>query len=246
MSSAVQTPDARPRRFRSLRLVPRIMILSVSGILLLGISVSAVSWWMLEASASKAALERVDTNMRVAWEILRTKGKTFTVVDGKMLADGQVLNDDVSIVDKVKALVGGTCTIFLNDQRIATNVQKPDGSRAVGTRLAKSAAYESVIERKTPFHGEVEILGTPYMTAYDPIVDSSGKLLGILYVGIKKAEFLDAAYGTLWTVVYATLGVALLVMVISYLAARNSIARPLKASIAIMNRLARGDLAVET
>jgi len=43
------------------------------------------------------------------------------------------------IVDKVSSLVGGTCTIFqrINETgdmlRICTNVQKPDGTRAVGT-----------------------------------------------------------------------------------------------------------------
>ena len=32
------------------------------------------------------------------------------------------------MVDKVKNLVGGTCTVFMNDLRIATNVLKPDGT----------------------------------------------------------------------------------------------------------------------
>jgi methyl-accepting chemotaxis protein len=222
------------------------MIMSVSGILLLGMCVTSVAWYVLEAGATKAALERVETNMRVAWEVLRANGKNFSSVDGKFLADGHILNDDVATVDKVKSLVGGTCTIFLNDLRVATNVQKPDGTRAVGTRLAKSAAYEAVIDRKTPFHGEVDILGTPYMTAYDPIFDSNGKLLGILYVGIKKAEFLETAYSTLWTIIYSTLAVALLVMAVSYLAARNGVARPLKAGIGTMKRLAQGDLTVDT
>jgi methyl-accepting chemotaxis protein len=222
------------------------MILSVSGILLLGVCVTTVAWYLLEAAATKAALERVETNMRVAWDVLRANGKNFSSVDGKLLLDGHVLNDDAATVDKVKSLVGGTCSIFLNDLRITTNVLKPDGTRAVGTRLARSAAYEAVIDRKTPFRGEVDILGTPYMTEYDPILDSSGKLLGILYVGVKKAEFLEAATSTLWTIIYSTLAVALLVMAVSYLAARNGVARPLKTSIRVMKSLARGDLSVDT
>jgi methyl-accepting chemotaxis protein len=222
------------------------MILSVSGTLLLGMCVTTVAWYLLEAAATKAALERVETNMRVAWDVLHATGKNFTSVDGKMLADGRVLNDDVTTVDKVKSLVGGTCTIFLGDLRITTNVQKPDGTRAVGTRLARSAAYEAVIDRKTPFRGEVEILGTPYMTEYDPILDSTGNPIGILYVGVKKAEFLEAATSTIWTIIYSTLAVALLVMAISYLAARNGVARPLKTSIRVMKSLARGDLSVDT
>ncbi|HEY8333504.1 MAG TPA: cache domain-containing protein [Tardiphaga sp.] len=228
------------------RLVPRIMILSLSGVLLLGVCVTLLASYLLERGAAEAAAERVDTNMRVAWDVLRSNGTKFSVVDGKLLADGHVLNGDTALVDKVKALVGGTCTIFMGDIRVTTNVMKPDGTRAVGTPLARSAAYAAIFERKTSFRGEVSILDVPYMTAYDPILDSSGQVLGILYVGIKKSEFLETARATLWTMIYSTLAVAFAVMVASYFAARNGIARPLKASIATMKRLASGDLSADT
>jgi methyl-accepting chemotaxis protein len=233
----------RPWTFK---LVPRIMILSLSGVLLLGICVTLLASYLLERGAAKAAAERVETNMRVAWDVLRSTGTKFSVVDGKLLADGHVLNGDTALVDKVKALVGGTCTIFVGDTRINTNVMKPDGTRAVGTPLARSAAYAALFERKTSFRGEVSILDEPYMTAYDPILDSSGQLLGILYVGIKKSEFLEAASNTLWTMIYSTLAVAFVVMVASYFVGRNGIARPLKASIATMKRLASGDMSADT
>jgi len=44
----------------------------------------------------------------------------------------------------------------------------------------------------------------------------------------------------LWFLAYSSLAVALLVMTISYLVARNGVARPLKAGISVMKRLARG------
>ena len=239
-SSSLQKPR------RALGLVPRIMLMSVSGILVLGICVTGVAKVLLERSATKAAADRVETNMRVAWDVLRARGTSFAVEDGKLLADGSVLNGDVAVVDKVKSLVGGTATIFLKDTRIATNVQKPDGSRATGTPLARSPAYDSIFERKAPFRGEVTILGENYMTAYDPILSASGDVLGILYVGIKKVEFLEAANKTFWTMIYVTVGVMLAAIIASYLAARSSMARPLNAAIATMKRLAEGDLTVDT
>ena len=96
-------------------LVPRIMLLSISGILALGICVTSVAWYVLDRGASRAATERVETNLRVAWEVLGSKGKDFSIADGKLLRNGQVLNGDTAIVDKVKSLVGGTCTIFMNE-----------------------------------------------------------------------------------------------------------------------------------
>ena len=69
--------------------------------------------------------------------------------------------------------------------RVSTNLPKPDGSgRAIGTVLA-GPALES-IKAGQAYYGEVSILGTPYMTGYEPIKDSSGAQIGIYYVGYKK------------------------------------------------------------
>ncbi len=233
------------RRIATMGIVPRIMALSVSGVLLLGLSVTLLSRSLLYASAAEAARERVDTNMKVAWDALKAKGTAFTVADGKLMAGDHVLNGNFEVVDKVKALVGGTATVFMGDTRVTTNVIKADGNRAVGTQLAKTAAYDSVFNRKTPFRGEVEILAEPYMTAYDPIVDAGGNVIGVLYVGIKKAEFLTAANNTLQMVVGTTVLVGLITIALSWTIAKRSLALPLKRSISAMRELADGNLDVE-
>jgi hypothetical protein len=81
----------------------------------------------------------------------------------------------------------GTATIFVKSGgeyvRVATNVKKDDGSRAIGTILdPKGKAIESISEGD-PFFGEVDILGKPYITGYKPIRDSSQHVIGIYYVG---------------------------------------------------------------
>lgn len=242
MSSS--TSRSAPAR-RGLGLGPRIILMSVAGILALGVCITLVAKYVLEQGAIRSATERVETNMRVAWDVLRESGDTYSVADGKLLANGKSLNGSFDAVDKIKRLVGGTATIFMNDTRISTNVMKPDGTRAIGTQLAKGPAYEAVFDRKTAFRGEVAILGEPYMTVYDPIFDANRNVIGILYVGIKKVDFLETARDTLWTIVYATVGVMLLAIVLSYFLTRASIVRPLKASIAAMNALAKGDLTAD-
>src|SRR5262245_23457667 len=48
-------------------------------------------------------------------------------------------NNNFEVVDAVKRIAGGTATLFVKDGdryvRVTTNVQRPDGSRAVGTEL---------------------------------------------------------------------------------------------------------------
>ena len=84
---------------------------------------------------------------------------------------------------------GMTATLFVKDGsdyiRVSTSVPKPDGTgRAIGTVLV-GPALEAIKAGKA-YYGEVPILGTPYITGYEPIKDSSGAEMGIYYVGYKK------------------------------------------------------------
>jgi hypothetical protein len=101
------------------------------------------------------------------------------------------INNNFDVVDAVgkEDGKGMTATLFAKDGdeyiRVSTSVPKPDGSgRAIGTVLAGSA-LESIKAGKAYF-GEVPILGTPYITGYEPIKDSSGAQIGVYYVGYKK------------------------------------------------------------
>jgi hypothetical protein len=97
---------------------------------------------------------------------------TFDIVDAVGIEDGQ----------------GMTATLFAKggDEyiRVSTSVPKPGGGRAIGTVLAGDA-LESIKAGKA-YYGEVPILGTPYVTGYEPITDSSGGQIGVYYVGYKK------------------------------------------------------------
>lgn len=103
------------------------------------------------------------------------------------------------IVDKVQSLVGGTATIFqrMNDSgdmlRVATNVEKQNGKRAVGTYIPrinpdgnKNPVIDKVLKGET-FRGRAFVVNAWYITAYEPIWDSNkNKVIGILYVGVKQ------------------------------------------------------------
>jgi len=92
------------------------------------------------------------------------------------------------LVDHVKQLMGTTATLFVkqNDQfvRVSTNVLKPDGSRAIGTNLDPKGPAYAAVRTAQPFYGVVDVLGKPYMTGYEPMLDSSNQTVGIWYVGI--------------------------------------------------------------
>jgi hypothetical protein len=101
------------------------------------------------------------------------------------------VNNNFDIVDAIgkEDGKGMTASLFAKSGdeyiRVSTSVPKPDGSgRAMGTVLA-GPALESIKAGKAHY-GEVPILGTPYVTGYEPMKDSSGAQIGAYYVGYKK------------------------------------------------------------
>ena len=100
------------------------------------------------------------------------------------------MNDFFEVVDAVVKEHGGTATLFMksgNDfVRVATNVKKDDGSRAVGTVLDPHGPVFPMIQKDEAYYGDAAILGKPYTTGYEPIHDAAGKVIGIYYVGFPK------------------------------------------------------------
>ncbi|MGN5478702.1 Cache 3/Cache 2 fusion domain-containing protein [Cupriavidus basilensis] len=102
------------------------------------------------------------------------------------------MNNNFVVVDEVKKEHGGTATLFVKSGddfvRVATNVQKDDGSRATGTVLDPKGKAIAAIRGGGAFYGEVDILGKPYITGYEPIRDPAGNIIGVYYVGYIKAQ----------------------------------------------------------
>jgi hypothetical protein len=134
---------------------------------------------LLESMADKLGPPKIEGTDTVA-------GKQVSVI----YFGSTKMNNNFDLVDEVVKQAGGTATIFVKSGdeyvRVATNVKKDDGSRAIGTVLdPKGKAIES-IRKNEAFYGEVDILGKPYVTGYDPIRDSSKNVIGIYYVGYLK------------------------------------------------------------
>lgn len=90
------------------------------------------------------------------------------------------------LVDEITQTQGGTATLFVREGqdyvRVATNVMV-NNRRAVGTLLDPSGAAYAAINRGEAFYGQVDILGNPYLTGYEPLIDAAGEVVGIWYVG---------------------------------------------------------------
>ncbi len=184
----------------------------------------------LMTEAMKSATERtMADNLRVAADVLAKSGTLHFHSEGKIswdavnqytgqsarielpkvylddewLGQNHSLNVETAVVDKVKSLVGGTCTIFqrMNAEgdmlRIATNVEQRDGTRAIGTyipRINPDGTPNPVIDKIMQggiFHGRAFVVNAWYITAYQPIYDDEQQIVGVLYVGVKQDDLIS-------------------------------------------------------
>jgi methyl-accepting chemotaxis protein len=165
------------------------------GILLAALAVMAAALGSAVYMEIRLATERettavqrqLDRNLALLKAELSLLGQGFRL-EGTTLSVGSVaLNGQTAAVDRVRAIGGGVATIFAGETRIATNVARPDGSRATGTPLAAGPALEAVRRGET-YRGTNIILGSPHLTVYEPIRDAGGRQVGILFTGVPLAE----------------------------------------------------------
>ena len=118
---------------------------------------------------------------------------------------GQNRDTDVNtpIVDEVKRLSGITSTVFQRMNaagdmlRVATSVEGADGHRAIGTYIpvvnadGKPNPVLSAVLRGETFRGRAFVVNSWYLTAYEPVRDRSGEIVGMLYVGVDQKQAVD-------------------------------------------------------
>jgi Cache 3/Cache 2 fusion domain len=102
------------------------------------------------------------------------------------------INNNFSLVDAVQQQTGASATFFVRSGdefvRVATNVKKEDGSRAIGTVLDPKGKAIVAIRNGEAYYGDANILGKPYTTGYEPIRGADGNVIGIYFVGYLKGK----------------------------------------------------------
>ena len=112
---------------------------------------------------------------------------------------GVLLNNDNRLVERITQVVfqrgesdiraRGNTTIFLDDVRIATNVLDEQGKPAIGTLMSDEVF--SSISHGTAWAGTAFVLNSRYFTAYEPLRDLRGTVVGSLYVGMPEKPLLQ-------------------------------------------------------
>src|SRR5438445_1196015 len=217
--------------------------------------VVGAAYWSLTSEFGGRALRDIEVNLRT---LALTFSETFpdariTLKDGVVTkAEVQRMPDfkDHAIVDRAAGYVGGNATLFVYDEasnqfvRRSTNVKKENGDRAVGTLLAPDHPGQAVLRRGEAYKGPAVLFGKSFMTAYYPIANAAGKVIGVLYVGIPMAQYDAMLAQAIQTMAIAAAVAALLVMILTMLIVRR-VTKPLTSVTASLPAIAEGNSDVE-
>jgi methyl-accepting chemotaxis protein len=152
-------------------------------------------------SAGGAGQQRRTTTWTAINQVSQAKS-TVTLprfsVGGKWLGQNTDMDVRTPFIDDTAALTGLTVTVFqrMNDNgdllRVATNVKSATGSRAIGTYIpaanadGTANAVAAAIKSGKGYRGVAQVVGTWFITAYDPIKDADGTVIGSLFVGMPQ------------------------------------------------------------
>ncbi|HEU6456320.1 MAG TPA: ATP-binding protein [Roseateles sp.] len=221
---------------------------------------AAINPWL----AKQAHIELVDTPNAVpterseedrgmvvhtAYPVRDAKGRLLGVLEG-----GVLLNQNLDFVDTINDLVytpgslppgsDGTATLFIDDVRIATNVRLFGDKRALGTR-ASAIVRNHVLNLNKTWLDLAFVVHDWYISAYEPIHDSFGTPVGMLYVGYLETPFREAKHKAITGIVllFALIGAG---GVWFSLRVARGIYRPIETMNATMRAVQHGDLSARS
>ncbi|OHD23392.1 MAG: hypothetical protein A2Y34_18710 [Spirochaetes bacterium GWC1_27_15] len=101
-----------------------------------------------------------------------------------------IVTGSTEIVDSISKRTNTSVTIFQVAEdcliRVATTVRNFDNSRAIGTIIpSENNIYKTVMDRKEYF-GRAFVVNRWYVAVYKPIIDETGFIFGVIYLGIPE------------------------------------------------------------
>ncbi len=136
--------------------------------------------------------------------------------------------DTPELVDGLKKTLGTEVTIFKGDTRIATSLVDRDGNRMIGTRMTSENVLGTVLNKgEEMVIGAIELGGVPHFAFYMPLKSADGKIQGMAFLGVPKAEQQQVLHSLMTQIVLVGVAAAVIMGLVGSAIARGIVSRPL-------------------
>ena len=168
-------------------------------------------------SVEKEIQSQVEVAQRTASTLLGVHGGTPVVIGHTLQFGGWIANNDVELVNNVKKITGCDATIYQIENGVPVAVSttmKQDGKPIIGSELTGLARNAIDVERG--YRGRVPFNGRTYIAAYEPIIDDSGHMVGVLYTAKPATALANAASLTFYRVAAISLAAMIAILALIF------------------------------
>ena len=199
-----------------------------------------LSYYNASNGFDTALKNKAATDMKQVSEILDLKYPgSWNVTDGSLYKGTQKMDGSMETVDQLGQLCGNNVTVFNGDMRVATTFKDESGKRAVGTK-ASEEVIQKVLKGGSDYLGMANVLGQKYLSAYKPIKDANGQIIGMLYMGIPTAEIESIQHEFIGKICITSIILLILIGALAYMGI-GKIMKPLERVTEALKRTASGD-----
>ena len=167
-----------------------------------------------------------------------------------VLYGGRLLSNRAEIADRIASKIYnnetfqgkdvGLATIFLSGIRISTTVLRRNGTRALGT-VVSDDVYDHVLKKGKTWISRPFAVNRQYITAYEPIVNMSNEIVGMLSIGVLEDRYRDIHRNALQFFFLITVGAIIVSLGVCYLFIETTM-KPIGALVRATKKLADGNL----
>ncbi len=174
----------------------------------------------------------------------------LTVVPLEATASGQIslvaidsLKLNNRFLEETLGALEGSASLFQHGVCVSTTMLDEDGRRVTGT-VVSDQVREQTLARGEPFRGQTSVVGQRYLTAYDPIFNDSGEVIGMTYAGFPMSHYLSliTSFGVnivLFAFISFVIAIAFTFLIV------KGITKPLNGISAAAAQVAEGELTIE-
>ncbi len=167
-----------------------------------------------------------------------------------VLYGGRLLSNREGIADRIASKIYdnetfqgkdvGLATIFLSGIRISTTVRRQSGTRALGT-VVSDDVYDHVLKKGKTWISRPFAVNHRYITAYEPIVNMSNEIIGMLSIGVLEDPYRVIHRNALLSFFLITVGAIVVSLGVCYLFIESTM-KPIGVLVAATKKLAGGNL----
>lgn len=214
-------------------------LMLIAVIFFLNLSVGLVTKLYIDKSLTDLYEDRVkiESNLTLNWLDEHFPGD-WNVKNNELYKGNVKINDNNEILENIGEVTDGIANIFLKNSTVATNIVV-DGERRIGAE-ADSQIAETVLEKGEIYTGQADISGELYLTMYQPIKDSDGKIIGMWLVG-SPISMIDKTIFSLLITILITMAVTGIIIVIFSVFFTRTITRPINVVNEQLKEIAEGE-----